>query len=72
MIKGISIITPHYNCLDGLLHLESCLQSQTSGFWDWIIVDDSSDFRVQEEAQKHFNNQEKITFYTNLEKSNAS
>ncbi|WP_048331122.1 glycosyltransferase family 2 protein [Bizionia psychrotolerans] len=40
---SISVITPHFNDLDGLKRIYGCLEIQTSRNWEWLIVDDFSE-----------------------------
>lgn len=50
---SISIITAHYNNLEGIKQTYECLQKQASSQWEWIIVDDLSDIVVKDSLQ-HF------------------
>jgi glycosyltransferase involved in cell wall biosynthesis len=51
MSMALSIITPHYNDLEGLKRVYSCLQRQTKGDWEWIIVDDVSEPSIVEQVK---------------------
>jgi glycosyltransferase involved in cell wall biosynthesis len=51
---GLSIITPHYNNLDGLKSIFTCLQTQTSSDWEWIVVDDYSARDIIVDLKKWF------------------
>lgn len=71
---SLSIITPHYNDLDGLKRIYICLQEQTKSDWEWIIVDDYSDktlfFNIKQWAKNVEDN--RVRFIENAQKSNAS
>ncbi|WP_028873278.1 glycosyltransferase family 2 protein [Psychroserpens burtonensis] len=71
---GLSFITPHYNDLEGLQRIYTCLQAQTLASWDWVIVDDTSDFEIQKKVKHWIDNlqSEKVQLYLNTEKTNAS
>lgn len=71
-MKAISIITPHFNDIKGILNIKECLSAQTSDLWEWIIVDDCSDKEVQEKLKAISDNSEKITVILNNTKTNAS
>ena len=71
---GLSIITPHYNDLDGLKRIYSCLMGQTNMNWEWIIVDDFSDKGVLPKIRnwKKGLDDNRIRFIENVFKTNAS
>ncbi len=71
---SISIITPHYNDLEGLQQIYLCLQEQILADWDWVIVDDKSDTETQQELQKWLGSllHSKVQLFLNTEKTNAS
>ena len=71
---GLSIITPHYNDIDGLKRIYSCLMAQTNMNWEWLIVDDLSDKDVLSKIEnwKKGIEDDKIRFIENTYKSNAS
>lgn len=71
---GLSIITPHYNDLDGLKKIFISLQEQTNRDWEWIIVDDFSDKAVLSRIEnwKEYIDDHRIRFIENTNKSNAS
>ncbi|MGK0307173.1 MAG: glycosyltransferase involved in cell wall biosynthesis [Urechidicola sp.] len=71
---SLSIITPHFNDLEGLKRVYSCLQEQTLAGWDWVIVDDQSDIETQQKVQAWFDNlaDRRVQLYLNTEKTNAS
>jgi glycosyltransferase involved in cell wall biosynthesis len=48
---SLSIITPHYNDLEGLKRIYTCLKEQVSHDWEWVIVDDLSEFSVIKEVR---------------------
>jgi glycosyltransferase involved in cell wall biosynthesis len=52
---SISIITPHFNDIDGIKQTHNCLLKQNSDQWEWIIVDDYSEFSVKETLTAYFN-----------------
>ena len=70
----ISIITPHYNDFEGLKQTYECLKSQNSNQWEWIIIDDYSDFEVKKALQDFIdqNDQKNIKLLFNKSKTNAS
>lgn len=71
---SISLITPHYNDLEGLKHIYKCLKLQTLNAWDWVIVDDKSDDDTQKELEKWFNTlaDKKVQLFLNSKKTNGS
>jgi glycosyltransferase involved in cell wall biosynthesis len=71
---SLSIITPHFNDLQGLKRVYSCLQEQTLTSWDWVIVDDQSTIETQQKVQAWFDNLGdcRVQLYLNTEKTNAS
>ena len=70
----VSIITPHWNDYLGLENLLVCLKEQESNNWEWIIIDDASDFDVQQHLKKikKENHLLNIKILYNSEKNNAS
>ena len=70
----ISIITPHYNDFKGVKRTHTCLISQDSDQWEWIIVDDFSDKTVTKELQDYFdeNERENVKIVFNNTKTNGS
>lgn len=38
----ISVITPHYDDVEGIEQLITCFENQNVETWEWIIVDDIS------------------------------
>ena len=73
-MKMLSIITPHYNCFEGLKAVYDCLNKQTSSLWEWIIVDDYSDDDLKKKLSDWVEtlNDERLTLIKNIEKTNAS
>lgn len=71
---NLSIITPHYNDLEGLKRVYACLQAQTLAAWNWVIVDDTSGAETKQEMQEWFDNlaDQKVQIQLNKEKTNAS
>ncbi|WP_452231441.1 glycosyltransferase family 2 protein [Lacinutrix sp. MEBiC02595] len=71
---SLSIITPHYNDLEGLKQVYRCLQEQTLAAWDWVIVDDTSDVEIQKQVKSWCANLEnhRVQLLLNTEKTNAS
>jgi glycosyltransferase involved in cell wall biosynthesis len=71
---ALSIITPHYNDLEGLKRVYTCLQEQTLTSWNWVIVDDKSDFETQKAIEHWCENllDAKVQLFLNKEKTNAS
>ena len=70
----ISIITPHFNDVDGIKGIYQCLKRQSSNSWEWLIVDDLSD-QSKKNALKEFVNSisgRQIKLILNAYKSNAS
>ncbi|WP_100615112.1 glycosyltransferase family 2 protein [Confluentibacter citreus] len=51
----ISIITPHFNDLEGIKQVHNCLLKQDSELWEWVIVDDYSNVSVRESLCNYFN-----------------
>lgn len=74
MIESLSIVTPHKNNFEGLRSIYNSLKSQTSEFWEWIIVDDCSDASVVallKNFKKDFSD-DKVRVVFNARSSNAS
>ncbi len=71
---SISIITPHYNDPNGLLHVYKCLLKQTQASWQWIIVDDLSDTTIRKKIQDwhQYTKDNRVKLICNEKKSNAS
>ena len=71
---GLSIITPHYNDLEGLRCIYSCLNNQTQNDWEWIIVDDYSNKDIIAEVKEWLEklNHTCIQLICNTYKTNAS
>lgn len=71
---GLSIITPHFNDMEGLVRIYRCLETQSSPDWEWIIVDDFSDSTVLFNVEKwrKSTDDHRIRFIQNVHKSNAS
>ena len=70
----LSIITPHYNDLEGLKRVYACLEEQTDAAWEWVIVDDCSDTDVRVELKAYFTTlaDGRIKYVLNTKKINAS
>lgn len=70
----LSIITPHYNDLEGLKQIYTCLLKQTDASWDWVVVDDCSDDGVRTALKAYVEAQQdtRIQLLLPPEKSNAS
>jgi glycosyltransferase involved in cell wall biosynthesis len=70
----LSIITPHWNDINGLENLLTCFTKQTSANWEWIIVDDFSTEETQGKLKKFEleNASYSIRIYFNQHKQNAS
>lgn len=70
----ISIITPHYNDLEGIKQTYECLRKQNSKQWEWIIVDDCSTQEVKNLVQDFIRQTDNasIKLFFNQEKTNAS
>ena len=71
---SLSIITPHYQDLEGLQRVYDCLQEQSLADWDWVIVDDKSKLETQQELQNWFDSlsNSKVQLVFNTKKTNAS
>jgi len=71
---NISIISPHYNDLEGLQRVYRCLQKQTLDNWEWIIVDDFSDSGIRKTIRDWSITLEnkKVNLILNSAKTNAS
>jgi glycosyltransferase involved in cell wall biosynthesis len=71
---SITIITPHYNDLAGLLKIYRCLQDQTNKSWEWVIVDDMSVATILQDVKDwyHVLNDERVKVIFNTIKTNAS
>ena len=71
---SLSIITPHYNDLDGLKKIYTCLQGQTVNEWEWVIVDDYSARDRIVEVEKWFEElaDKNVKFIYNTHKTNGS
>ncbi|MDX9790953.1 MAG: glycosyltransferase family A protein [Candidatus Kapabacteria bacterium] len=72
MTKSISIITPHYNDIEGVLNIKKYLSQQTSTAWEWIIVDDCSDQEIQSWLASIASDSDNIHVILNTAKTNAS
>lgn len=70
----ISIITPHYNDVEGLKYIYNCLCNQTLNEWEWIIVDDDSENALKHELGKWYEsiNDSRVKLINNTTKTNAS
>lgn len=70
----LSIITPHWNDLDGIENLFTCLQKQESAAWEWVIVDDFSTVEIQEQLKEFVQKNSSFPIYIclNQHKQNAS
>ncbi len=70
----ISIITPHFNDLEGLKRIYACLQQQSSDSWEWLVIDDLLDVTTRNMVRDFFtditDNQVQLIF--NTTKTNAS
>ncbi|PKQ46736.1 glycosyltransferase [Confluentibacter flavum] len=73
-MKGLSIITPHFNDSKGLEQLYQLLKDQTVEKWEWIIVDDCSSEIEKNKTTRVFNNinDKRVQIIFNAEKTNAS
>lgn len=71
---SLSIITPHFNDLEGLKQIYACLLKQTNSAWEWLVVDDLSDEVVRGDLEDYFNGlaDSRIQVIINTTKSNAS
>src|SRR5690606_4012527 len=71
---NISIITPHYNDMEGLRHIYDCLSKQTLSIWEWVIVDDVSETNIQHEVSLWHKSIEdnRVRLVFNSTKTNAS
>jgi len=71
---GLGIITPHYNDLEGLERIYSCLEKQTCSDWEWIIVDDFSPRDSIAEVEKWCSELDDkfVKLICNTHKTNAS
>lgn len=71
---SLSIVTPHYNDLEGLKRVYACLEEQTDASWDWVVVDDCSDDGVRTALRAYVEAQQdtRIQLLLPPEKSNAS
>jgi len=71
---GLSIITPHYNELEGLQRIYTLLLGQTQDKWEWIIVDDFSDDDVVVDIKEWHRtiNDSRVDLVINFQKSNAA
>lgn len=71
---SLSIITPHYNDLDGLKRIYNCLQVQTSTNWEWIVVDDFSESKIINGLKKWFQElgDKRVKLIFNTAKTNGS
>lgn len=70
----LSIITPHFNDLEGLKQIYTCLLRQTDASWDWVVVDDCSDDGIRTALKAYIEAQQdtRIQLLLPPEKSNAS
>ncbi len=70
----LSIITPHFNDLEGLKQIYTCLLKQTDVSWDWVVVDDCSDDGIRTALKAYIEAQQdtRIQLLLPPEKSNAS
>jgi glycosyltransferase involved in cell wall biosynthesis len=73
-LKGLSIITPHFNDSKGLEQIYQLLKDQTVEEWEWLIVDDCSSENEKNKTTKVFNNinDNRVQIIFNTEKTNAS
>lgn len=71
---SISIITPHYNDVEGIKRIYEKLSKQTSTQWEWIIIDDCSSIEIQYLLKEFVNTQicSKIRLVLNDENKRAS
>lgn len=71
---SLSIITPHFNDLEGLKQIYACLLKQTDAAWEWIVVDDLSNKDVRANLEYFINDlaDKRIQLILNTKKSNAS
>lgn len=71
---GLSIITPHFNDINGIYQVHKYLLEQSSQEWEWIIIDDCSDISIQEELKLLLKNSDinKIKIVFRDSKTNAS
>jgi len=71
---NISIVTPHYNDVQGLQSIYKCLKEQTVDNWEWIIVDDLSDSKIRKQIQDWHPSikDEKVKLIIQSSKTNAS
>ncbi|WP_417857559.1 glycosyltransferase family 2 protein [Xanthomarina gelatinilytica] len=71
---SLSIVTPHFNDLEGLKQIYTCLLKQTDASWDWVVVDDCSDDGVRTALRAYVEAQQdpRIQLLLPPEKSNAS
>nr|WP_321223015.1 glycosyltransferase family A protein [uncultured Psychroserpens sp.] len=71
---SLSIITPHFNDLEGLKQIYTYLKGQTLSTWDWVIVDDKSPIDIQQKLQTWFDSlkDSKVQLHLNKDKTNAS
>lgn len=70
-MKGLSIITPHWNDPEGLEQLFHCWNHQTVSAWEWIIVDDCSDAPSRSFLDTLAERDKRIRVIYNKVKSNA-
>jgi len=71
---ALSIITPHYNDLEGLKRVHNYLLDQTVADWEWIIIDDmSQDLTVENLKSWHRKiDDTRLHLICNQTKANAS
>ncbi len=70
----ISIITPHFNDVEGIKQTYNCLLKQDSSQWEWIIVDDFSDNNVKKSLKEYFQKEQSqhVKLFFNTTKTNGS
>lgn len=71
---SISIVTPHFNDLEGIKQTHQCLINQVSDQWEWIVIDDFSDAIVKKSLKDYFEQQDcsKIKLIFKDTKTNGS
>ncbi len=70
----LSIITPHYNDIDGLKQIHGFLEQQTKPDWEWLIVDDCSGKAIKAKLDQWLKGlkDDRVRLIFNDEKTNAS
>ncbi len=64
MIKGlVSVITPTYNCGKFIAETIACIQAQTYGNWEMIIVDDCSTDDTKAVVDSYMKNDPRIRYH---------